>query len=138
MILDNKQYLKYFRYGKSYARLERISPVSLLKHLPVIDPSFVTLTKRSSNEIRETFCEGVKWMCKFFEINAQQHFKKLVIFSISSNYFLIELAQENSYLFCLASFSDLGISGFFPLSYNAKKKFSGKTFKVTPSLHFVL
>ena len=35
---------------------------------------FVTIAKLPSNEIRETFCEGLKWMCKLFEINAQQDF----------------------------------------------------------------
>ena len=57
------------------ATLERIlPPFPYLKHLLAIDPSFLTITKLSSNEIRETFCGGLKWLCWFFEINAQQDF----------------------------------------------------------------
>ena len=43
------------------ATLERIPPpFPYLKHLLAIDPSFLTITKLSSNEIRETFCGGLK------------------------------------------------------------------------------
>ena len=38
--------------------------VYLFETLATINPSFVTITKQSSNEIRKTFCEGLKWMCK--------------------------------------------------------------------------
>ena len=77
---------------------------------------FAFLDKRRPN----TCClwEGLKWICKFFEINAQQDFLKLVIFSIFSKHFLIELTQGNSYQICLVSYSDSGILCFFPLSYN--------------------
>ena len=44
-------------------------------------------------------------------------FLKLVVFSISSKNFIIELVQWNSYQFCLASFSDSEILCFFPLIY---------------------
>ena len=93
-------------------------PFLYLKDLQAIDPSFVTIIKLSSNEIRETFCEGLKWMYKLFEIYAWQDFWKLAVFSISSKHFIIELAQGNLHQFCLASFLDLGILYFFRLSYN--------------------
>ena len=35
-------------------------PFPYLKHLQAVDPSFITITKLSSNEIKETFCEGLK------------------------------------------------------------------------------
>ena len=35
-------------------------PVPYLKYLQAIDHSFVTFTKLSSNEIKETFCEELK------------------------------------------------------------------------------
>ena len=35
-------------------------PFPYTKHLQAIDPLFVTITKLSSNEIRKTFCEGLK------------------------------------------------------------------------------
>ena len=38
-----------------------------LKHLQAMDPPFVTITKPLSNKREETFCEGLKWMCKPFE-----------------------------------------------------------------------
>ena len=37
-----------------------------------IDLSFVRITKPLSNKIEETFCEGLKWMCKLFEKNGQK------------------------------------------------------------------
>ena len=56
-------------------RLERIPPLfPYLKRLHAVDPSFVTITKLSSNEIREIFCDGLKLMCKLSEINALQDF----------------------------------------------------------------
>ena len=56
-------------------RLERIPPpFPYLKRLHAVDPSFVTITKLSSNEIREIFCDGLKLMCKLSEINALQDF----------------------------------------------------------------
>ena len=64
-----------FQIWTKYARLERIPPpFSYLKNLQAIDASFVIITKISSNEIRETFCEGLRWMCKLFEKNAEQDF----------------------------------------------------------------
>ena len=64
-----------FHIWSKYARLERIPPpFSNLKQLQRIDPSFVTITKLSSNEIRETFYKVLKQMCKLFEINVQQDF----------------------------------------------------------------
>ena len=62
IILYDKQYLKCFRYGQSM-RIncsEYLHPFPYLKHLEAIDPSFVTITKLSSNEIREAFCEVLK------------------------------------------------------------------------------
>ena len=47
MILYGKQYLKYFRYGQSMRDQSEcpLPPLSFpyLKHLQVIDPSFVTI-----------------------------------------------------------------------------------------------
>ena len=104
-----------FQIWTRYISLERISPpFPYLKHLQAIEPSF--LTKLSSNEIRETY-EGPKLLCKLFEINAQQDFWKLIIFSISSKHF-IEPAHGNSSQFCLASVSDLGILCCFPQGHN--------------------
>ena len=45
-----------------------------LRHFQAIDTSFLTITKLSSNGIRETFCEELKWMCELFETNVQQDF----------------------------------------------------------------
>ena len=36
--------------------------------------SLFEITILSSNEIREIFCEGLKWICKLFEINARWDF----------------------------------------------------------------
>ena len=64
-----------FEVRTNCARLERIlPPFPSLKHLEEIDPSSITINKLSNNEIRETFCEELKLMCKLFEINAQQDF----------------------------------------------------------------
>ena len=60
--------------GKVFKIRANTPPFPYLKHLQVINPSFVTITKLSSNEIRETICEGLQWMCKPFEIKAQQDF----------------------------------------------------------------
>ena len=43
-----------------------------LKHLQAINPSFVTITKPLKNKIGETFCEGLKWICKLFKKNGQK------------------------------------------------------------------
>ena len=52
---------KIFQIWTKYGRLEQIPPpFPHLKHLQAIYPSFVTITKLSSNEIREIFCEGLK------------------------------------------------------------------------------
>ena len=105
-----------FQIWAKYARLEWVLPqFPYVRHLQAIAPSFETIIKLSSNDKRETFCGGLKWMCNIFEINPQQDFEKLVIFTICS---LIELAQRSSYQFCLTSFSDFQILNFFPLSYN--------------------
>ena len=50
------------------------SPFPYLKHLQAIDPSFVTMTKLSSNELKKTIEKELKWICKLFEINEQQDF----------------------------------------------------------------
>ena len=65
-----------FEVRTNCARLERILPPFLfLKHLEEIEPSFITISKLSNNEIRETFCgEELKLMCKLFEMNTQQDF----------------------------------------------------------------
>ena len=47
---------------------------SYLKRLQAINILFVTITKLSSNETRETFSEGLKSMCKLFEIDLQRDF----------------------------------------------------------------
>ena len=52
--------------------------------------------KPSSKKRGETFCEGLKWMCKLFEKNRQKDLYKAVIFSKSSEQFIIELALGNS------------------------------------------
>ena len=44
-----------------------------LKYLQAIDPSSQTITKPFSNKIEETFCEDLKGMCKFFEIDGQKN-----------------------------------------------------------------
>ena len=77
--------------------------------------------KPSSKKRGETFCEGLKWMCKLFEKNRQKDLYKAVIFSKSSEQFIIELALGNSYRFFLASFLESGILSLIPLSYNGHK-----------------
>ena len=64
-------------------------------------------------------------MCKLFEINAQQDFKKLVIFSISSKHFIIETL---SVLFSVI----LGFESFVP------RPLVGEMIKVTMSIYFAL
>ena len=59
---------------------------------------FVTITTPLSTKIGETFCEGLKWMCKLFEKNGQKDSWKPVNFSKSRKHFIIELALGNSYL----------------------------------------
>ena len=39
-----------------------------------IDSSFRTITKPSSNQIRETFCGGLERSCELFEINGEIDF----------------------------------------------------------------
>ena len=64
-----------FQIWTKYARLEWVLPqFPYLRHLQAIARSFETITKLSSNDIRETFCWGLKWMCNIFEINPQQDF----------------------------------------------------------------
>ena len=53
--------------------------LSLSRKNPLVHFEFATesvpcITKLSSNEIRETSCEGLKCMCTMFEINVQQDF----------------------------------------------------------------
>ena len=56
-----------------YAILERIFPYILfLTHLQATGHSFVTITKPSSIKIGEIFCEGLEWVCKYFEGNGQK------------------------------------------------------------------
>ena len=45
-----------------------------LKHLQAVEPSFVNITKTLSSKIGETFCEGLKLMCKLFEIDRENFF----------------------------------------------------------------
>ena len=54
-------------------------------------PPFVISEKR-----RDTFCEGLKWMCILFKIIGQKDFYKAAIFSKSYESFVKELAQGNS------------------------------------------
>ena len=50
-----------FQIWTKYAKLEPISPLfPYLEHLQEINSSFVTITKLSSNAIKETFCERLK------------------------------------------------------------------------------
>ena len=55
--------------------------------------SFVTITKSLGN-IGETFYEGLKRMCKFFEIGGQKSFKKLDNILKSSKHFITESARR--------------------------------------------
>ena len=57
-----------------------------------------------SKKRRDTFCEGLKWMCILFKIIGQKDFDKPAIFSESSENFVKEFAQGNSNRFFLASF----------------------------------
>ena len=97
-----------FLIWTKYEILEQISlTFPFLKHLQVINPSFVTFTKPLSNKIIEKFCEGLKWMCKLFEENEQKRFIKtcnvLQIFKIFfEKHFIIELALGTSYRLYLA------------------------------------
>ena len=68
MILYDKKYLKSFRYGQS---MQDQSEYSLRLLVWNICKQSIKL---SNNEMRETFYEGLKWMCKLFEINAQHNF----------------------------------------------------------------
>ena len=45
--------------------------------------------------MEETFCEGLKWMCKPLKIDGQKDFKKPVILSKSSKHFVEEFEQGN-------------------------------------------
>ena len=62
-----------------------------LKHLEAIDPLFITIIKTLGNKKAKTFC-------KEFKLNAQtfKDFLETVIFSVSFEYFIIELAQGKS------------------------------------------
>ena len=42
--------------------------IPYLKSLQAIELLFVPITKSLSSKIEETFCEGLKRMCKFFKI----------------------------------------------------------------------
>ena len=42
------------------------------RQLQAVDPLFVTITKPISFKIGQTFCEGLKWMYKLFEIDWQK------------------------------------------------------------------
>ena len=50
----------------------------------------------NSKKRRDTFCEGLKWMCILFKIIGQKDFYKAAIFSKSYESFVKELAQGNS------------------------------------------
>ena len=58
MILYDKQYV--LDMDKICEIRMNTLPFSSLKYLQTINPSFLTITKLSSNEIRETFCKGLK------------------------------------------------------------------------------
>ena len=111
---------KMFQILMKYATLERILPSSFLFETFASSwlSLFVTITKPLSNKTGQTICEGLKWMGKLFEITEQKDLKKPVIFLKFSMQFIKELAQKNTHQFCLASFSESGILGFLPLSYN--------------------
>ena len=47
------------------------------RHLQATDPSFGTITKTLSNNITETFSEGLKRKCKLVELNGQKIFKNV-------------------------------------------------------------
>ena len=57
-------------------------------------------------------------MSKPFEKDGQKDFRKLGIFSKSSKHFITELAQESSYQFLLALYSELRLLHLFPLNYS--------------------
>ena len=61
MTFYGKQYLKYFKYER-YTQCYGEYPLTFifLKHLQVIDPSFVTIAKPLSNKIGKTLYEGLK------------------------------------------------------------------------------
>ena len=101
--------------------------LSLSRKNPVVHFEFATesvrcITKLSSNEIRETSCEGLKCMCTMFEINVQQDLKTchfLASFNILSFIF--------------------GFGNFVLFSSRLERKqFNRKTFKITMSTYFVL
>ena len=52
------------------------------KHLQTIGPSFLTIIKLLRNKIAETFCEGLKCMCKPFELDGQKDLYRPAIFGI--------------------------------------------------------
>ena len=99
-------------YDLPYVRLERLP---CLKHSQAIDPSFVTITKPLSNKIEETFCEGLKWICKFFEIKGQKTFKNLVISRNPQNTLLKNLPPEKFVLILLSFIVDIG--NFCPIFF---------------------
>ena len=60
--------MKYFKYERNTQyQSEYLLTFPFLKHLQLIEPLFVTLTKPFSNKIGETSSEWLKWMCKLFE-----------------------------------------------------------------------
>ena len=70
------------------------TPFPYLKYLQAIKPSFVIIMKPLSNKREETFREGLKLMCKFFEINEQKVFKNLSFSQNPLNIFLKILHRE--------------------------------------------
>ena len=104
-----------------HARLEQTTTsVSLIETFES-SRLFICNHQQTINKRGETFCEGLKWVCKLFEINGQKDFQKPAIFSKSSKHFVKELAQGNSYKFSLASFLESGILDFSPLSHSENK-----------------
>ena len=65
------KYLKYEQKMKDQS--EYFSTFPYLKHLQALVPSFITIIKPLSNKIAEIFCEGLKRMCKIFEIDGKKH-----------------------------------------------------------------
>ena len=81
-----------FKTWAKYLRLERIC------YLIWDNRSFICKHHQPwSNEIGETFCKGLKWMFKLFDMNWQKFFRKTIIFSKFSKHFIIEIVQGNSY-----------------------------------------
>ena len=96
-----------------YGRVEWISRYVFLFETFESKPPFICNHNQTIKQYqrKKTFCQGMKWMCKRFEIDGQWVLK-------SSKHFVLDVAQGNSHQFYLASFWVSGIFCFFLLSYN--------------------